>query len=160
MQPTGSVLKRAAAVRRVRARGRYVDQGILNLCAGLSHGYAAPQILVRGVLIQLFDILATAPTRSPFASPSTGDSTPAFRAALSHDLGASLYPAMRRYRDFLRGEYLSRARPTLGVSVLPNGQACYAATVRLHTSLELSADSIHRLGLAEIARLDTEMRGG
>ena len=159
MQPTGSVAKRAAAVRRVRALGRYVDQEILNLRAGISHGYVAPQILVRGVLTQLDDILATAPTESPFASPAARDSTPALRVALSDAIRGSLYPAMRRYRDFLRAEYLPRARTTLGVSALPKGKACYEATVRLHSSLALSADSIHRLGLAEIERLETEMRG-
>ncbi|QJR37582.1 DUF885 domain-containing protein [Gemmatimonas groenlandica] len=159
IQPTGSAATRADAVRRVRALGRYVEREIPNLRAGLLKGYVAPQILVAGVLTQLDEVLALDPAESPFASPATRDSTPDFRVAMRDAIRDSLYPSLKRYRDFLRVEYLPKARTTLGVSVLPRGKECYAATVRLHSTLTLSGDSIHRLGLAEVDRLDAEMRG-
>src|SRR5438309_6064818 len=67
-------------------------------------------------------------------------------------------PAMRRYRDFLAHEYLPRARATIGVSSDPYGEECYRASTRATTGLELSADSIHRLGLATVAELEDAMR--
>src|SRR3989475_3685618 len=65
---------------------------------------------------------------------------------------------MRRYRDFLAQEYLPRARATIGVSSNPYGEECYRASIRATTGLELSADSIHRLGLATVADLEDAMR--
>src|SRR3989475_355046 len=65
---------------------------------------------------------------------------------------------MRRYRDFLAQEYLPRARATIGVSSNPYGEECYRASIRATTGLELSADSIHRLGLATVAGLEDAMR--
>src|SRR2546428_7285797 len=63
----------------------------------------------------------------------------------------AVVPAMRRSRAFLAHEYLPRARATIGVSGNPYGEECYRASIRATTGLELSADSIHRLGLPTVA---------
>jgi uncharacterized protein (DUF885 family) len=46
-----------------------------------------------------------------------------------------------------------------GVWRLPNGKAYYAQRLAWYTTTELSADEIHQLGLAEVARIHEEMRG-
>ena len=64
-------------------------------------------------------------------------------------------PAMARYRDYLAAEYA--ARTTVGVATIPDGTACYQASVRFHTSLPISAQEIHDNGLREMERIETEM---
>lgn len=51
---------------------------------------------------------------------------------------------------------LDRAGPT-GVTALPNGEAYYAACLRLHTTTRMSAQEIHRLGLARVAELNGQI---
>lgn len=57
---------------------------------------------------------------------------------------------------------LPRAGTEAGVSRLPQGEAYYAQCLRFHTTTELGAEEIHRLGLAQVAdleaRIDTLLR--
>src|SRR6185369_9015474 len=79
--------------------------------------------------------------------------------AFSKDVGTliveSINPAIRRYRDFLQKEY--HGREAVGVSANPEGPACYAASLRFHTSLSLDAKAVHDTGLQELARIEGEM---
>jgi len=50
-----------------------------------------------------------------------------------------------------------RARHNHGVWSLPRGEAFYANRVAQHTTLGISADEVHRIGLAEIERLHDAM---
>ena len=45
-----------------------------------------------------------------------------------------------------------------GVWKLPDGEAYYAYLLRHYTTTDLTADEIHELGLAELARIHAEMR--
>jgi uncharacterized protein (DUF885 family) len=45
-----------------------------------------------------------------------------------------------------------------GVWRLPDGEAYYNARLRLSTTTDLSADQIHQIGLAEVARIHAEMQ--
>jgi len=45
-----------------------------------------------------------------------------------------------------------------GVWSLPRGAAFYANRVAQHTTLDITADEVHRIGLAEVARLQEQMR--
>ena len=51
---------------------------------------------------------------------------------------------------------LDRAGAT-GVATLPDGPAYYAACLRLHTTTRMSAQEIHRLGLARVAELNGQI---
>src|SRR5439155_3538380 len=73
-------------------------------------------------------------------------------------LTTAVLPALRRYRDFLERDYLPRARSAIGVSANPDGAACYHASIRATTGLDLSPDAVHRLGIATVAALEAEMR--
>jgi uncharacterized protein (DUF885 family) len=74
------------------------------------------------------------------------------RAPLVEATRTSLYPGLRRYLDFLRGEYLPRARQDVGVRANPDGERCYRARIRANTHLEMSPEEIHHLGLEQVER--------
>jgi len=63
----------------------------------------------------------------------------------------------RKFLDFYRKEYLPGARTTIAAADLPNGSAFYAHQIRRYTTLDLSPDEIHKIGLAEVDRISKEM---
>jgi len=77
---------------------------------------------------------------------------------LERALATQVYPAYAR----LTAECVhldSIAGTDDGVWKLPQGDAYYAWCLRHYTTTDLSADSIHALGLAEVARIQAQMRG-
>ena len=158
IQPVGSDSLRSQALVRWRGIPRLIDTEIANLREGMRAGYTSPRVNVERVLGQLDGLLVDSARRSPFFAPAQRDSTPAFAAALADVVARELNPAIRRYRDFLRNEYLPAARTTVAVSALPNGEACYRALVRGSTTLDVPPREIHETGLREMARIQSEMR--
>lgn len=158
IQPVGSDSLRAQALARARAIPLWLDQEVLNLREGLRLGYSSPKVIVRNVLRQLDDLIATPTRQSPFFSPAQRDSDAAFGNELAIIIADGIVPAMRRYRTFLEREYLPAAREAIGVSNNPDGAACYAATIRSFATVEMPADSVHEMGLRQMALIEREMR--
>lgn len=156
-QPIGTLEQNDAAYRRFAALPRYLDQEIANLREGLARGYSAPQSNVRAVIQQVDAMLAAPVAESPFVSMAP-DSVPDFRRRMEQLETEQIRPAIRRYRDFLRDEYLARARTDIGVSANPNGAECYRAAVRYHATVDMAAEDVHRTGLEQMEKIHTEMR--
>ena len=72
-------------------------------------------------------------------------------------LERTVYPAYRRLAAQL-DEMHARAGTDDGAWHLPDGTNYYAWTVRMHTTTERTPQEIHALGLAEVARIQAEMR--
>ena len=82
-----------------------------------------------------------------------------FRKGIRRAVETRIRPAFERYRAVIRDEILARARDDqhVGIMNIPGGAACYERMIRVHTSLGLSAEEIHRIGLEENARIRAEM---
>ena len=158
LQAVGSDEARRQLLARWRAVPTYIATETANHREGLRLGYTAPRRNVGIALSEIDTLLATPLEQSPLYDPARRDSTPAFRADLARVIDQDIVPMMRRYRAFLATEYLPRARTAIGVSANPHGLACYRASIRVTTGLALSADSVHRLGLATVKQLEGEMR--
>ncbi len=67
-------------------------------------------------------------------------------------------PALERYRAFLAEEALPHGRvgEDEGLFGLELGDACYGAMIQNHTTLPLTADTIHQTGLDELAKIHGE----
>ena len=158
VQPVGTEAARREALARWRAIPGYLATEEGNQRTGLRLGFSAPKGNVRITLAQLDSVLASPLERSPLFDPARRDTTPAFRLEVERVLTTAVLPALAGYRDFLERDYLPRARRAIGVSSNPDGAACYRASIRATTGLALSADSVHRLGIATVALLEGEMR--
>src|SRR6185312_14998196 len=56
------------------------------------------------------------------------------------------------------GEVQPKARTDKeGLVALPDGDACYRATILNHVGLAMTPEELHQLGLSEIARTDKEL---
>ena len=75
-------------------------------------------------------------------------------ARLIRDLVA---PAYARLLAMLREQYLPKARTTLAATAMPDGEAFYQAMIERHTTLTLTPQQIHDIGLKEVARIQSEM---
>src|SRR5438128_1170502 len=158
LQPVGTEVARRQTLARWRAIPPYLAREEENQRTGLRLGFSAPRGNVRISVTQLDSLLGTPLGRSPLLDPARRDTTPAFRVDLERVLTTDVLPALRGYRDFLERDYLPRARSAIGVSANPDGAACYRASIRATTGLDLSPDAVHRLGIATVAALEAEMR--
>ncbi len=114
-------------------------------------------ITVRPLLV---DDVTTSDFYAPFARiPASFDE--ADRTRLLRDGTAairdSVLPAYRAFLSFLEDEYIPSARQSLGMSAMPGGRAFYEHRVRRYTTLDLTPEAIHQLGLDEVARIRGEM---
>ncbi len=157
IQPVATAEERATALKRFGTLSRYVDQEIENLRHGLEQGYSAPRNNVQAVLRQMDALLAAPVAASPFMQLARSGPDD-FRRELQTLIESDIRPAFARYRDFLRSEYLPRARQTVGVSANPDGAACYRAAVRYWATFDIGADEIHETGVRQMVIIENEMR--
>ncbi len=74
------------------------------------------------------------------------------RAILSH-----VNPSYKKLADFLKIEYLPKARTSHGLSSIKNGRDLYQYLVRTWTTTDKSPDEIYAMGLSEVKRIRNEM---
>ena len=78
------------------------------------------------------------------------------RAAVAA-LTTRVYPAYTRMSAALEALRTEAGTQTAGVDRLPDGAAYYALSLKQMTTTDYTAEKIHALGLAEVARIEAEM---
>ncbi len=166
-QRHGTPDERAAMVERLRGIGGMVDAHIARLRGSLAGGLVACSSPVESVVDILAELLATPDEAWPFLEPAnatgarSADATADahFAADLRDAVATGIRPAFARLHDVLSTEILPAARPPErpGLCHVPGGEEAYRRLIRVHTSLDLAPDELHRTGLAEIERIDAEM---
>jgi uncharacterized protein (DUF885 family) len=151
LQPVGTTDLRQQALKRWEKLPSWIDQEIVNLETGLKSGYSAPKAAVRRVIGQLDGVLAIPAADSPFASPAKRDDDSEFSARFIALVDSRILPAVKRYRDYLAGTYLDKARASLAVTANPGGRACYEASLRSYTTLDRSPEEVFELGRSTVA---------
>jgi len=155
IQPVDTPELQRQALQRLAALPRYIDIEIANLRRGLESGYSAPRLTVAPAVDE---VRALAGADSPLLSPGLRSGDPKFAAEVQALFESDIAPAVERYARFLEVDYLPRAREDIGLGFNPGGAACYPALVRHYATIEPSASEIHRLGLAQVARIRAEMQ--
>lgn len=151
---------------RIRGFEQVIDVAIANMREGMATGVVQPRVLMERVLPQLSAHVVDDPTQSLFYGPITNlpaEFSAADKARLTAEYTAAIrdriVPSFRKLHDFVRDEYLPRARTTVGLSALPDGRAWYEYQVRSVTTTNLTPEQIHEIGLSEVARIHREMEG-
>jgi uncharacterized protein (DUF885 family) len=151
-------------VARLRAFPEYVRGNIELLREGLETGWTIPRVALAGYERTITSHVVDNPAKSGFFGPF--QALPAgipeadrgrLRAAGEAAIREAVVPAYRSFAEFMTHDYIPGARTTIGASDLVNGGEYYAYRVRHFTTLDLSADQIHDVGLAEVQRIRTEM---
>ncbi len=155
VQPVATDTERQAALARLADVARYIRTEVSNLRRGQDQGYTAGQNNVAAVVEQVTSMLETPTTDSPLYGPVSRSTDEVFVEAYTEILETDVREAMTAYRDYLVNDYRGHDGP--GVGANPDGDACYAASVRFWASISMDAEDIHRAGLSQMARIQSEM---
>ncbi|CAM0997056.1 Secreted protein [Rhodanobacter sp. Root179] len=143
----------------------YFDQQIANMRAGLKRGFSVPRAVLDGRDVSIAAVAELKdPTASSFYAPfrqlpatMPTDEAQALQGQALRRLRDEVIPAYARLLAFFRNEYLPRARKTLAAEALPDGKAFYRQQIREYTTLDLSPDAIHQIGLDQVAQIHAQM---
>ncbi len=72
-------------------------------------------------------------------------------------VNTDVFPAYKKFAEFIRTEYVPLGRTTLAVTSLPDGQKRYENDIYGRTTTHMSPEEIHQLGLREMDRIEGEM---
>ena len=141
-----------------------IDASIGRFRQGMDSGVVETKMTITNVIDQLDTQLKQTVEESPYFGPtkvfpesfSDADKTrltSEYRAAITD----GIYPAYTRLRDFLKADYLPVAREGVGLMYMKGGAKLYDYLIESTTTLSMTADEIHKLGLSEVTRIKTGM---
>ena len=142
----------------------FLDTSIEMMKEGISKKIVLPAVLTKKTIDQLEEFITKPTTEHLFYKPIKSlpeEISPLQREHLSKRysemINKKLKPKYAELKKFLVEEYLPNSRATSGFVDLPYGKETYDYLIRLHTTLNLSADQIHELGKKEVKRILIEM---
>jgi uncharacterized protein (DUF885 family) len=68
-----------------------------------------------------------------------------------------VFPAYKKFADFLRTEYAPKGRTELAIESLADGKRRYAEAVKTMTTVNVPPAEVHEIGLKEVGRITDEM---
>ena len=151
-------------IARMAAYPAVVDQVMARMRAGLAAGWVTFRSSLVRVPAQIDGQLNEDVTKSPLYEPFTrlGRDLPVARRAeveaqAQRALREQVYPALRKLRGFIVEEYLPHSPEDGAMSAYPGGPEAYEYLVRVRTTTDLDARTIHATGQREVARLRAAM---
>lgn len=155
-----------AYIRQLNDVPRYFDEEVVNMRAGLARGFTPPKVTLVGRDSSISSVAdAKTPQDSIYYEPfKTMPAT--MPAAVQEELRAqgvkaiatAVQPSFVKLLGFMRNEYVPKAREDLAAENLPDGKAYYQSKIVEFTTTNLTADEIHQIGVAEMAKIRAEMR--
>ncbi len=141
-----------------------IDRAIERFRQGQASGVVETKMTVRNMIEQLDNQLKQPVEESPYFGPvkKFPDAVPAadrerltkaYRAAVTQEL----YPALTRLRDYFKNDYLASARDGAGLMYMKGGDKLYRYQIQSTTTLPLTPEEIHEIGLKEVARITAGM---
>jgi uncharacterized protein (DUF885 family) len=143
----------------------YIDQQIANMRAGLQRGFSVPRAVLAGRDVSIAAVADLKdPTQSDFYAPFKqlpasipADQAQAFQGQALQRIRDDVIPAYAKLLTFFRNEYVPQARTTLAAEALPDGKAYYRQQILEYTTLDMSPDAIHQIGLDQVTKIHAQM---
>ena len=139
---------------------RNIDQAIAQFRKGEAEGVVTTKLTVRNMIEQLDNQLKLKPEESPYwgpvkAFPKEIPQLERDRLTMQYrrSIATVVYPALQRLHDFLKNDYLGHAREGVGLMYMKGGDRLYDYLVQSTTTLPVTPEQIHALGLSEVARI-------
>ncbi len=144
---------------------RYFRENIANMRSGLARGFTPPKVTLTGrdeSLVPVAEAKSAEATiyfkpfdKLPATIPAAEQAK--LRTAAAAAIQTGVIPAYRDLLTFFRDDYLPHAQTSLAADDLPDGRAYYQSKILEFTTLTLTPDQIHAIGLSEMAKIHAEM---
>lgn len=143
---------------------RYIAQQTDWMRQGIAKGYTQPKAVFVGYEQGILSFIQQDIDKSVFFRPLLKsvpaipeDQWQALQQQAREMISEQIQPAYQRYYDFFVGEYLPAARDDIAASSLPNGAEFYQNRLEYYTTLKMTPEEVHQMGLQEVARIRAEM---
>jgi uncharacterized protein (DUF885 family) len=149
---------------RAKAFGPWADSAIVYFRKGIDSNFVLPRSLVLKMIPQMEAMVTEDVEKNLFYGPvkKLGDNLKGDPDTLAAKklvreytelIRGTIIPSYRKLAEFLKNDYLPKARATSGISALPNGLAYYGWLVRDQTTTSKTPEAIYQTGLSEVARI-------
>ena len=158
--PLDSVRHYEDYIARLHQIPRVLKQTTGVLRAGEKDGLMPPKVVVDQLPGQCEGIVAANPFLLPlkkFPASFSAAEKQRLTAAMTQAANAEVLPAYKEFAAFLRYEYAPKGRTAISVESLPDGKRRYAEAVKAMTTVDITPEAVHALGLREVARITAEM---
>ncbi|MDB9779832.1 DUF885 domain-containing protein [Flavobacteriaceae bacterium] len=164
VRPLTSKKQSIAYLKMLQAIPIFVDQNLILLKKGLESGVSQPLIIFDGYESS-YDKHITETVEnnfyfSPFKNLPDQFSSKEKDSLLSvahATIQKDVIPSFQKIKTFFETEYYPQTRKAIGVSQTPNGSAFYKDRIAYYTTLDMTAEEVHQLGLKEVAKIKNAM---
>jgi uncharacterized protein (DUF885 family) len=159
--PLDSVKHYEDYIARLRQIPRVFAETEAVLRDGMKDKLMPVRFLLEKVPVQCQGIVAADPFLMPIKK-IPADFSAEDKERLTHEISDAVndavLPAYKAFATFIATEYAPHGRTTLAVTSLPDGERRYRNDILSRTTVgTLTPDQIHKLGLAEMARIQADM---
>lgn len=142
----------------------YLEENRQNLQKGLDENFTMPQVVLDGLLPTFDALVAENAENSSFYTPFkemsrvlNADEQSELRARAKDVIENKVIAAYRDLARYMHEVYYPNATKEIAASKKTGGRAYYEDMVKFYTTVDISADEVHELGLREVARIRAEM---
>jgi uncharacterized protein (DUF885 family) len=144
---------------------RYFHENMDNMRAGLVRGFTPPRVTLTGREKSLEPVAeAITPESTIYYRPFikmpamiSAEEQAKLRASAAQAIRSGVIPVYAELLKFFRDEYVPHAQVSLAAEALPDGKAYYRSKILEFTTLEMTPEQIHAIGLSEMAGIHAEM---
>ncbi len=143
----------------------YMQQQTEWMRQGLATGMTQPKAVLAGFEQSILAFVSKTAEQNVFYRPFSqkpefvdSDSWAALQGEAKLIVEQQLNPAYQQFYQFMVQQYLPGARDSIAASDWPQGRDYYQNRLEHYTTLKLTPEQVHQIGLDEVARIRAEMQ--
>ena len=151
-------------IARIHAVPAYVDQNIEIMNEAIARGMTQPKIVSDLVIDQLTAQVGQDASKTPlllFLKKMPSSIPEADRERLKKQATEAFEndfrPSWRKLLTYMQTTYAPKVRSGVGITTMPGGAEAYRVLIRRLTTTNETPEEIHKIGLAEVDRIEAEM---
>ena len=158
--PLDSVPHYQDYISRLHQIPRVLEQTTEVMRQGGKDGLMPPKFLLEKLPSQCDGVIAANPFLEPtkkFPAEFSEQDKKRLTDEITKAINDDVFPAYKKFAEFLRTEYDPKGRTELSIESLADGKRRYAEAVKTMTTVNVAPADIHEIGLKEVERVTAEM---